>query len=74
MLTRKEIRMIAFEICRIMQEENIYDDALLSVREAAAILGRSTSYIYHNLDEIPHIRKGSSIKFSKRALIDYIKQ
>lgn len=66
--------MIASEICKILKEENICEDTFLTVRDAAVLLGCSTSYIYHNLTDIPHIRKGSSIRFSKQALIEYIKQ
>lgn len=74
MLTKREIRMIASEICKIMKEENLCEDTFLCVRDAAALLGCSTSYIYHNLTDIPHIRKGTSIRFSKKALIEYIKR
>ncbi len=72
MLTKLEIALIASEICRILQDNGQCEDIFLSVKEAADFLGFSPSYIYHNLDKIPHIKKNNIIRFSKKALTDYI--
>lgn len=74
MLTKREIRMIATEIIKILHDERLCEDTFLTVKEAAEFIGFSTSYIYHNLDKIPHIRKDNNIRFSKRVLTDFIKQ
>ena len=50
MLTRREIKAIAEEICRILKKT--YEDPpdqFLNVSEAASFLSVSKSYIYHNL-------------------------
>lgn len=75
MLTRSEIKAIAEEICRILKKT--YEDPtdrFLNVREAASFLSVSKSYIYHNLDKIPHIRKNRRIRFSRNQLTHFIKQ
>ena len=74
MLTRREIKAIAEEICRILKTYEDPPDQLLNVSEAASFLSVSKSYIYHNLGKIPHIRKNRSIRFSRNQLTHFIKQ
>lgn len=75
MLTRSEIKAIAEEICSILKKTyEDQPDRFLNVSEAASFLSVSKSYIYHNLDKIPHIRKNRSIRFSRNQLTHFIKQ
>lgn len=74
MLTRREIKAIAEEICRILKTYEDPPEQFLNVSEAASFLNVSKSYIYHNLDKIPHIRKNRSIRFSRNQLTHFIKQ
>lgn len=74
MLTRREIKAIAEEICRILKTYEDPPEQFLNVSEAASFLSVSKSYIYHNLDKIPHIRKNRSIRFSRNQLTHFIKQ
>lgn len=70
MITRTEAKMIAREIIAIMREEQ--PDNFLNTEQAAAFLGCSKSYIYHNIHKIPHTRKGGAIKFTKQKLTEFI--
>lgn len=70
MITRAEARMIAREIVAIMREGQ--PDSFLNTEQAAEYIGCSKSYIYHNLQRIPHVRKGNSLRFTKQKLAEFI--
>lgn len=67
--------MIAEEVVKLMKAEATLPPAedYIGVREAAAFLGCSESYIYHNIDRIPHttVAGGRTKKFLKSKLAQY---
>lgn len=73
-LTRRDARMIAEELYRLMSPQQPKSSGrMLSTREAARFLGYSLSTIYHNLERIPHVRIGRSIRFPEEELREYTK-
>jgi excisionase family DNA binding protein len=48
-------------------------DSLLSIDEAASVLGMSKSYLYRNAAEFPFVRRqGRSLRFSARGVQEYL--
>lgn len=68
MITKAEARMIARELYSLWKEDH---EELVGVDKASSILGLSSSYIYHNLDKIPHTRVGRAIRFSPSGLKEF---
>jgi excisionase family DNA binding protein len=48
------------------------EDKLLSVSEAAEVLGMSPRFIRNNLDHIRHGRIGNRLKFYRKDLRDFV--
>lgn len=55
------------------------DDEILSIEQASQLLGKSKGQIYqwvsqakHGLNNFPYMKAGKSLRFSKKALIDWM--
>lgn len=71
MITRAEARMIAQELYKLMKAESAVED-YLTTKSAAEYLGVSISFIRHNIDDIPHTKKGRMLRFAKSDLSRFI--
>lgn len=67
-LTKYDIRKIAEEVVKILQDEKNKEDTLLSTEEAAQLLKCAKRTIYNNIKLIPHQKNGKKLTFSKRSL------
>lgn len=47
-------------------------DRLLGVKEMATKMGKSADWVYRNWKKLPSIRVGGSIRFSERAIDEFI--
>lgn len=74
-MTRREARMIAEEVIKLMKQEQMVEeqDEYLTTAEAAALLNLSVSYVRHNIEKYPQVKRGGRRYFSKRRLTEYIK-
>lgn len=71
-MTRREARMIAEELHKLLKEDNPNDDIFYNTRDAASYINKSESYVRHNLQVIPHTKKGGRLAFSKLNLQKYM--
>lgn len=71
----KEIaRLTALELYKLMSREpkpQAPADGYLTMREAAAYIGRSYSYLQHHTD-IPRVKHGGRYMYTRAALSEYI--
>jgi excisionase family DNA binding protein len=50
-------------------------DSLLSIDEAASVLGMSKSYLYRNADKFSFVRReGRALRFSARGVQEYLRR
>ena len=56
----------------IMRESMEKTDGMLTTSQLATMLSISESRIYHIISDIPHYKFGSSIRFDKREIADWI--
>ena len=82
-ITRREAKLIAEELCKIIRaeiKENIQTavktevEPLIGIEEAAAYIDMSVRFIREHLDDIPHTRVGKCLKSTKSTLRQYIEQ
>jgi len=74
LITRREARMIAQELHRLMmQDKALVEDEYLTTTEAAALLKLSVSYVRHNMERWPQVKRGGRRYFSKQGILDYIR-
>ena len=66
-MNQNEIKELAREI---VKEQMRYE--IVGVKEAAEILGVSTSTVYSRISEIPHSKFGKRLRFSKGDLLKLI--
>lgn len=64
-------KAVAAEVCKMLMERQQTDE-WLTVEEAANYAKCSTSRIYKKIAEIPHVKDGHSLKFTKRGLSEWI--
>ena len=67
-LTKYDIRKIAEEVVKILQDEKNKEDTILSTEEAAQFLKCAKQTIYNNIKLIPHQKNGKKLLFSKKSL------
>ena len=74
--------MIAGELYRLLKRDLRNEfvaiteravDRLLTTKEAAQMLGISVQTLYHKRATIPHVRVGRCLRFSEKALYDYLR-
>lgn len=80
-MTTSDARKVAFELKRLMAKEvegcvrdmakKRDDDRMLDTVEAARFLGVSESWIYHRIDEVPHVKVGRKNLFKYGSLALY---
>lgn len=71
-ITKREARMIAEELYAMMERDKVFEDKFLSAPEAAALLGIPLSTLYSRVSGIPHTKVGKHLRFSERALRQYM--
>ncbi len=55
-------------------EKSQQEDRLLSIKEAASILGKTKDWLYHHTDSLPFtVREGRSVRFSNNGIQRYIR-
>lgn len=69
MLTRREARLIAEELHKIMQQQMVPEE-LLTTKDAAKYLNISASTLYHN-KSIPYTKQGKKKLYTRSALYEY---
>lgn len=79
-MSHTEIRFLASEIAKILQQgnkQNISLDSLdgyMTVKEAADFLGISPKTIANKSAHIPHIKSGKKIYFSRDVIQSYFRR
>lgn len=74
-MTRREARMIAEELWKLMQRERPQaEEEWLTVKEAAAYMKCSTWTVYHNIEVLPHTKTGGRLMFTKAGLSEWMKR
>lgn len=75
-LSRYEMQMlakfVAAEVCKMLAGQQ-QPEKWLTVKEAADYAKCSISRIYKKKAEIPHVKDGHSLKFTKEGLSEWIK-
>lgn len=71
-MTRRDARMIAEELYRLMRDGKTVPERYLGAKEAAAMLGMPIGTLYHKLPEIPHTKVGRRLRFTESSLRAYI--
>ena len=71
-MTRGDAKMIAEELYKLMQKDNINDE-YLTKEEASAIYKIPTSHFEHYGYKYPRVKLGKSYKYSKLGLDRVIK-
>ena len=74
-LTRREARMIAEELWKLMERERPKPvEEWLTVDEAAGYLKCSKWKIYHDRERIPHEKRDGRLMFTREGLSRWIKR
>ena len=71
MLTRKEIRMIAEEVTKLLMEQERMKDTLITAAKAAEITGLSIKTLYNTKEKIGYSKMGRILMFSEKAIRAY---
>lgn len=77
--TEEEIRQLANEISKLILPEikkAIVQDEILTFKEACKFLKCNKGWLYQKVrfNEIPHIKTGKYLKFSKRDLVKWLEK
>lgn len=68
-MTQREIKLLAKEI---VAEQMRYE--VIGIDEVACMLGVSPSYIYHNIEQIPHEKPFGKLRFFRSDIVKLIKR
>ena len=60
-------------IIQLLTGGNVAANRMIGIKQAAQVLGISTSGIYHNLDKIPHSKKHGRLYFIEQDLLNYLR-
>ena len=72
-MTRTEINAIAKEVVRLLtQQKEKEEDIFLDTAEAAAYLKISKQTLYNNSTNIPRVKNGRKVLYSKNALQRFV--
>ena len=75
LLTRREARMIAEELFKLMEDARPQaEEEWLDVDEAAEYMRCSKWKIYHDRAVLPHVKNGGKLLFSKAGLSRHLKR
>ena len=64
-----------YNLCKNREEKSSAENDIIDVKSAAEILGLSTATVYGKThrNEIPFFKRGKKLRFSKSALIEWLK-
>ena len=78
LLTEEELESYSqkmYNLCKSREENSNSENDIIDVKSAAEILGLSTATVYGKThrNEIPFFKRGKHLRFSKSALIEWLK-
>lgn len=76
MLTRREARMIAEEVWKLMASAQgpKAEEEWLTVDEAASYMKCSKWTIYHRMEQLPHTKRNGRVMFTKAGLSGWLRR
>jgi excisionase family DNA binding protein len=78
LLTEEELESYSqkmYNLCKSREEKLSTENDIIDVKSAAEILGLSTATVYGKThrNEIPFFKRGKKLRFSRSALIEWLK-